>query len=108
MKAYEAEQFQTAKTLMQQHLADYPRDTEIQLYLGIILLGEGQAEPAIQNLKAALAKLPKSRLYERPVKWYLALAYLQNGQEKEANELLLELKEGKDRYATGASSILNK
>ena len=107
MQAYEAGRFEQARELMEQHLSRYRRDTEIRFYLGIILLGEGETEAAIRNFEATLSGLPRPA-YERPAKWYLALAFLQSGRDESAKGLFRELKNGSDRYATGAGAILKK
>lgn len=105
--AYEAGNYQQARELMEKHLAAYSRDTEIRLYLGIVLLGEKNTEPAIRNLETALQELPQPA-YERPAKWYLGLAYLQSGQAEQARELFSSLLDGKDRYAKDSRDVLKQ
>lgn len=107
IQAYEAGNYQEAKAFMEKQLSENERDSEIRLYLGIVLLGEGKAEPAISHLQAALDNLPQPA-YERPATWYLALAYLQNNQPEQARELFIQLQEGKDRYANGARAVLEQ
>ncbi|MCO6475186.1 MAG: tetratricopeptide repeat protein [Phaeodactylibacter sp.] len=107
MRAYETGDHQRARKLMEEHLSENERDAEARLYLGIVLLGEGETEPAISNLEAALPNLPKPA-YLRPASWYLGLAYLKNGQPEEARERFLQLRDGKDRYAKGARAVLKK
>jgi len=105
MQAYEEGDYRQAKSLMEKYLSGNPADTEIQLYLGIVLLGEGRADLAITKLSAALEALPRPA-YERPARWYLALAFLRDGQPEKAGALFAELSEGNDRYAAGARDAL--
>ena len=107
MLAYEAGNYPLAENLMEKHLDQNERDSEIRLYLGIVLLGEGKAKRAASELEAARANLPQAA-YERPAKWYLALAMLRRNQPEEARALFLELKEGKDRYAMGSRAVLKQ
>ena len=107
MQAYEAGNYQLARNLMEKYLAENNRDSEIRGYLGIVLLGEGNAEMASRELESALANLPQPA-YERPLKWYLALALLQNGHTERARALFLELEDGKDRYATESRAVLKQ
>ncbi|MCB0579554.1 MAG: tetratricopeptide repeat protein [Phaeodactylibacter sp.] len=104
MQAYEAGEYQQARRLMEEYLSENKRDNEVRLYLGIVLLGEGDPAGAIDNLEAALANLPQPA-YERPARWYLALAYLRNGQPEQARALLAALKNGNDRYATASRAL---
>ena len=107
LKAYEAGQYELAQSLMEKHLAENSRDAEVRLYLGILLLGEGKAEPAAGHLEATLNNLPKPT-YERPAKWYLALAMLRKGETEQAKALFLELENGRDRYAMSSRAVLKQ
>lgn len=107
MQAYEAENYEQAGGLMEKYLAGEPGDAEMQFYFSIVLLGEGKAAPAISRLEMVLSALPQAA-YERPAKWYLALALIRDGRPEQAKGLLDELSRGKDRYATSSRAALKQ
>jgi tetratricopeptide (TPR) repeat protein len=80
--------------------------SQARFYLGICQLKTGRAQAAIQSFEAFQAVSENYNLQE-PTTWYLALAFLQSGQMKEAQTQLAKLSDSPD-YAAAAQLILTE
>jgi hypothetical protein len=103
--AYEGEEYFKAEGLFRAYIAENPGDEEMKFYYGIILLGNEKGAAALPLLQQ-MSLNPVRKAYERPAKWYTALAFLQAQQEDEAMKLLQALKGGDDKYARNAAELL--
>lgn len=103
--AYEAEKYFEAEGLFRAYIAENPSDVEMQFYYGIILLGNDKGAAALPLLQKMQSQ-PVRKAYERPAKWYTALAFLQIEQKGKAVEELQELISGNDKYARNAVELL--
>ncbi len=112
-----AERLAAAKPLYQNHnyflaveeLAaianDFPESIETQLYLGISQLRAGQPAEGIKSLHRVLELNPK----HAEAQWYLAQAYLVQGDSAEAQGWLAQLADQRDpKYGQGAHMLLKK
>ena len=65
----------------------------VQVYLGISLLGSGQAKEAAEVLERHLASTGGKPLFEEDAQWYLALAWLKMGDVEQARKQLSGISE---------------
>ena len=88
MYAYDQGDFSTAA----EKLAQVPTQDEMyngmQVYLGISLLGSGQAKEAAEVLERHLASTSGQPLFEKDAQWYLALAWLKMSDVEQAKKHL--------------------
>ena len=76
-----------------------------QLYLGISLLALNQSAEAINTLEKLIKK---ETAYSDAARWYLALAYLKNGDEENASLLLEDIVKVKGFQSQQAETLLEK
>lgn len=76
------------------------------IYAGVAAIGSGRPEAAIPILEPLLAAR-KWRLYDSEIRWYLALAYLNSGQETDGVTLLQALAQSDSEFAEQAEALLN-
>lgn len=82
MRYYSGEEYGKAISLFKKAIDRDKAKGLATFYLGNAYLASGKSEKAIQTLEGADESLPSD--YEVKNEWYLALAYLSNGQEKNA------------------------
>ena len=104
-EAYEAGDFQMAIPNFRSYLDANPQDKESRFYFGLALLGEGYSAEAIKILKEINYQPPKPG-YKDASSWYLALAYLQIEQRKDAESILNTLEQGNSNYSNIAKQLL--
>jgi hypothetical protein len=85
MAAYDAGQYPAAARSLAAYVQQRP-DATAQVYLGVALLLQNQAQPAIQPLADA-AQSPEPPVQEAAL-WYLSLAYLATDQTEAARQTL--------------------
>ncbi len=106
---YEQGDFENAIPLFEHALQSNNRDSSIlNLYYGISLLGNGNAGEAIEPLQRAGANKEKNVPLQRASSWYLALAYLANGNNEESLNILKTLKKENGDFQKDASELLEK
>lgn len=76
-----------------------------QLYLGISYMALNQPEPSINALENLIEK---GTSYSDAARWYLALAYLKNGDEDKTRSLLADIVKSKGFQAQQAERLLQK
>lgn len=77
------------------------------IYAGVAAIGSGQADKAVSLLEP-LAAAENWSFYQSEIRWYLALAYLDNGEIDRANDLLNLLIQANDAYAEDAKNLIQK
>jgi tetratricopeptide (TPR) repeat protein len=105
---YSANNYKGAVSQLKKAIADQPDNGEWWLYLGVSCFLEGEYNQAIKALMTSDSLI--SSLYKPHARWYLAQAYLQSGNSKEALRLLLWLRDQSDNsiYTKEADTELNK
>ena len=106
MKYYEKGDFEKASEILDNKLFNKTRDPELVFYLALSQLACGKTGEAIGNLES-LSEHP-DHLYRDEVTWYLALAYLNSGEENRTKELLQKISGTKNPYAQQAKELLKK
>lgn len=88
IQAYNQKEYKKSAAVREKVIASGKATEEDYFYQGLSYLyqGEARAAAAITNFQAALAQ--PNRNLQAEANWFLALAYLQNGQLPEAEELL--------------------
>jgi len=103
---YEGGEYKEAIPLFEEALESYNKDSSIlNLYYGISLLGSGKSAEAIQPLGKAARNREGSVPLQRASNWYLALAYLAEGEKEECREVLDQLIKEKGDYHQQAVSL---
>lgn len=105
-RAYDQEDYETAFPALLAEVAA-GGDSLNLIYAGVAALGSGQPERAIPLLEPLLAS-DKWRFYHDDIRWYLALAYLQDGQEDKASLLLQRIAQSESEYAESAARLLEE
>lgn len=77
------------------------------IYAGVAAIGSGQADKAIALLEP-LVNAKSWSFYQSEIRWYLALAYLDNGEIDRTNDLLNLLIQADDAYAEDAKNLIQK
>ena len=91
MGAYAAQDYPRAIQLFETQLnQNLPKHSLHSFYYSIALLADQQVDKAIGELEALL-KSPKALLPQGPLHWYLALAYLGEGNAAAAQPILQKL-----------------
>jgi len=96
MQAYQAGQYPQAIASLQQ-LPDSLQSKEVQLYIATAMLADSKAGTAAELLKS----LPP----EAETQWYLCLAYLQTGNEREAIKLAEQLRQSNDTFYSEQADV---
>lgn len=81
VQSYKQEDFETATALLSKHVKMQPQDTQALLYLGISALYSADVKKAIPPFEEVLDS--QSR-FKPQAHWFLALTYLELGEEKMA------------------------
>jgi len=103
--AYEQASFDVALDRFRALLVDNPRNASLHFYSGICLLELDQPVHAIQEFQSVYEL--SDTTFQRPAKWYEALAHLQNGDVSQAKTILRNMETGEDLYAAKAQELLN-
>ncbi len=102
---YESGDYHQARQLLQNHLTNFPDDTDAKFYFGITLLQTGDSNKAM-HLYMDLLNNPSD--WEKEAKWYLALSQLKVKKEWEnAIRLFHEIAEDEDSpYQDKANTLI--
>ena len=103
--AYRNQDYAAGATIFQSLQNQYPKIIAYHFYKALSLLGNGETAAAIEAYEQIL-KTPKHFFTEQS-EWYLALAYLQKGDEAATKTQLQKIKEGAFQYSE-AQAILKK
>ncbi len=99
ISAYTKGDFQTASTAFRQLAQNDPANISYEFYHAVAELGAENSDSAIGLFrKLLIAGLRIIHLWNK-VRWYLALAYLQKGDKKNAVNLLKEIQSGQFKHA---------
>lgn len=97
--AYSRRQYEQAIRLGEQLKSRTETDTWDNFYLSLSYLYNDQASVAITSLlETRDQSLAGNHEFEQEIRWFLALAYLQNQQELLARELLVQIRSGDWKY----------
>lgn len=99
---YERQQWAQAEAELEPLLPDYP---QLRLYLGISALGQGYGSRAARWMEGIRPGDP----FHEPAQWYLALAFLREGQVEPARALLFRIRDTpRHPYRMGAEELLER
>ncbi|MEL7251042.1 MAG: hypothetical protein AAFO03_21630 [Bacteroidota bacterium] len=102
LAAYDANSYAEAWPLLIEQV-EAGADSIYLLYAGVAALADQQAEQSVTLLEPLLDR-PSFRYYQEEVRWYLALAYLEQG-EKDAADRLLNVLEVEGAYVEKAKQL---
>lgn len=102
---YESGAYEKALLMFEDIIDEHSEDQAALFYAGISSMEMHNAEAAITYLNNSIDANQKK--YTRPAYWYLALAYLDNGQPENAKNTLDNLVSGEDKYAARATELLS-
>jgi hypothetical protein len=101
MNAYSLGEFRKALDLLQSVGADHPAKTEARFYEAQSLMALNETDAAADAFQTLLAETDQ---FDEPGQWYLALAYLKQGNETAAKALLSEISTTNGHYKQEAAS----
>lgn len=107
MKLYDEGEYTLALEAFQRYEPNADDEALFNLYLGICYLKSDFANLAISHLSESTELAKKFEMIQMS-KWYLALAYLKAGQQKEAVEKLKQLVEVNSPQRYAADEILRQ
>lgn len=105
-KAYDRQDYGKAYTLLLAEIAAGGDSLDI-IYAGVAAIGSGQADKAIPLLQPLLTSNTWG-LYHAEIRWYLALAFFDQGKRDEASELLREIITSNGTYSAQAKALLEQ
>ncbi|MBR9920357.1 MAG: tetratricopeptide repeat protein [Bacteroidetes bacterium] len=100
VSAYENQQFDQAAQAFASLQEIAPNEDPFQFYYCLSVLASGQPDKAIPGLE--LLSEDSNSLFQEQSRWYLALAYLKNGQLEQAKSSLAQIETGAYRSAEAA------
>jgi hypothetical protein len=100
---YEKQEYDQARKLFEQVLSPPEKNERVSLYMAISQLKSGNGKLALETLQA-IENSPVIQNKEQ-LKYYLALSYLNIGEDGKAKEILKQLTED-GKYADEANEIL--
>lgn len=106
LTAFQQQDFKSAISQLEQHLERFPDDSQGYFWAGITQLEIGNSNQAIKHLE--IAKSQETEENEK-ASWYLALAYLQKGENSKALEIIKNLESaGRTTYQEQAKGLKQK
>lgn len=96
IRNYQDSQFKAAATAFQQLQTQYPENKAFTFYLGLAQLSAGNSDSSINAFSTLLAD--PTHLFVEQCRWYLALAYLQQGNNGLAATQLQAITSGTFKY----------
>lgn len=103
MSYYDEGRYAAALPLFESYLIRQPSDATTRFYFGIAQLALHQTQQAIETLSTAAEQLPDR---QTEINWYLALAFLQNGDVVTAKKILRPLLETPGAYQQRTEDLL--
>jgi len=105
MRLYDQQRYEEALLVFKEAISRNPENHRLLFYKAMSHLSISQTDTAIANLQEVMNK-PEERLHE-PARWYLGLAYLQQGNVDKAKEIFATIESSNDSYSQRAGEILN-
>lgn len=106
MRAYDQKKYKGALPLFEQALQHKEKAPELLLYMSICQLQQNQIKPAIKNLEWLANQ--KAFQLNQTARWYLALAYLHNGNIPKSKEIFKAMSISNHNKADEAKIILEQ
>ncbi len=106
MRTYEAADYATAISQLQQITEEDPAYTRAQFYLGNSYLVLEKNDEALAAFDAVLNQ--SSNVFHEQAAWYKALTYWQDGSTRRCKGVLKDIQAGGGSYAQAAGSLLEK
>lgn len=103
-QAYDRKAYKKAYTALLAEVAAGGDSLNI-IYAGVAAIGSGQAEKAIPLLEPLLSS-ENWQLYEAEIRWYLALAYVDQQQWEQATKLLQAIDQANGPYSNQAKELI--
>lgn len=103
---YEKGEYSAAAIAIESLTGSNPEKKDLKFYLAISLLASDQVDKSIPLLQASTQETYQDLHHRAP--WYLALAYLKQGQEEEAVEWLEKAVQVDALHRDEAAIILDK
>ena len=106
MQQYELGNYRGSLSLLEEHLAIKPKNTDGLFYAGICCLVQNEPGLATQYF-SILAKEPASNFHQQSM-WYLALAHLKNKNLVNAKQIFINIVKSGNEYSQKSQQILSK
>ncbi len=103
-QAYDRKAYKKAYTALIEEVAAGGDSLNI-IYAGVAAIGSGQAEKAIPLLEPLLSA-KNWQLYEAEIRWYLALAYVDQQKWEQATKLLQAIGQASGPYSAQAKKLI--
>ena len=97
ISAYSKGNYQSAASFFQQLSQNDPTDISYQFYLAVAQLGAKENDTSINLFQNIIST--EGHPFKEQSQWYLALAYLQNGDNENARKTLSEIESGQFKNA---------
>lgn len=104
--AYQQHDFQAAKEQFSELLAEDPTNTELIFFQALCNLELDNTNQARTGFGQVIDQ--GNNFYLMQSRWYLALAWLKEGNSEEATTILSELSQEKGKYARSAEKLLEE
>ncbi len=108
MAQYNDQHFAQALQRFDAWEAQHADSIPVIFYSAISHMALGEMQPAIDKLQMIVLERKADPSYSAASRWYLALAYLRDGEKTKAEELLKALAGGSSSYATKAGNLLKQ
>lgn len=108
MALYNDQQFEQALQGFEAWQAQHADSIPVIFYSAISHMALGEMQPAIDKLQMIVLERTADASYSSASRWYLALAYLRDGDKKKAEALLNDLAGGSSSYASKAQNLLGQ
>lgn len=108
MALYNDQQFAQALQHFEAWEAQHADSIPVIFYSAISHMAMGEMQPAIEKLQLIMLDRTANNAYTAASRWYLALAYLQDGEKIKAEDLLKDLAGGSSSYAPKAGNLLEQ
>ncbi len=104
--AYDQKKYDRAYTLLVEEVAA-GSDSLNLIYASVAAIGNKQGAQAILILEP-LVNTESWQLYQSEIQWYLALAYMQEGETEKASVLLKIIADANGEYAKNAQALIKQ
>jgi hypothetical protein len=101
---YAAQDYNSAITVFDEMILEYPANDSLNFYSGISYLATGKSIEAITRFED-VSDIEGSE-FAIPAQWYLSLAYISSGDKTQAAVILAGLSKKKNSYQKKASDLL--
>lgn len=108
MSLYNEQQFEQALQRFDAWQAQHGDTIPVVFYSAMSHMAQGEMESAIAKLRMIIMERTADATYTAASRWYLSLAYINDGQKQKAEDLLKDLAGGSSSYATKARNLLDQ